>query len=948
MKRWFASVPIRTKLMLLASMVGVVALLISGGINAFTQYQTGRGALLHRLQMHADMAALNCAAALAFNDADAADKALNALRLDSAVVAASIVHKDGTSLSRWRSAAGLTTDVYIHSDVALGEGIGVVQIEATTEELRTQLRHDAMILLGVLVGALGVALAAASMLQHVISGPILELERAASEVSRTRDFSVRVRPSGGDEVGRLVQSFNEMLGDLETLAREAMEHRQELENKVAARTAELATALKSAQAAAKAKSEFLANMSHEIRTPMNGVIGMLELLQMEALDADAHSMIETAHHSADALLTLINDVLDYSKIDAGKLSLENIDVDLRQLAEEVATLFSRQANAKGVEVLCAVHNEVPMVLGGDPLRLRQIMANLMGNAVKFTERGEVLLGIRLRERQDAGPPGSGHDESGAVAVVQILVQDTGIGMSPNAQEQLFQVFSQADASTTRRYGGTGLGLAITKSLVDAMGGTIKVTSEPGHGSTFSVFVPLALHAGAAVVAAAAPGDRYAPNVLIVDDNPTNRCILEHYLKHQNAPSHSVASAQAGLAALHAAVLSGAPFDLVLLDHQMPETDGVGFLRALRADPAIAGTACVVLSSLGDRVAEADLLGVSAWLTKPVRKAQLEQALTQARGFTAHDQPISSRTPLDAGHPGARVLLVEDNRVNREVALRMLGNLGIDVAVAKDGEEAVARVAADRFDLILMDCQMPLMDGYEATRAIRDWELRTGQAAEPRIPIVAMTANALQGDREKCLDCGMDDYISKPIKREVLNAALDRWLTRHAVPTRAFKPDSDVAAPASASKSPAIAPDSNSAAAAADLQSLDWDALSRLRELMEEEFGQMMAAYLTDTPAQLEAIAAGIHERDARVVSRAAHSLKSTSATVGAVLLSGAAAALEHTAAESDWLVQAQGRLAALRCEFNKVRPELTEAARNLGGPKRAREIARQPASRRDK
>jgi two-component system sensor histidine kinase/response regulator len=927
MKSWLTSVPIRAKLMLLASVAGIVALAISGGINAYAQYHTGSNALVHRLQMHAAMAALNGAAALAFNDTEAASKVLNALRVDAAVTGASITQKDGTQLAAW-GPADAHADIQVQADVTLGESIGTVRIEATSKELRAQLWHDALVFLGVLVGALGVALFTASMFQRVISDPILELDRAATVVSRTRDFSVRVRAAGQDEVGRLVHSFNGMLAELEALAHQAGEHRTELENKVASRTAELATALKSAQAGAKAKSEFLANMSHEIRTPMNGVIGMLELLQMESLDTDARSMLETAHHSADALLVLINDVLDYSKIDAGKLVLEHVDVELRPLAEEVATLFSRQANAKGVEISCAIHNNVPAVLAGDPLRLRQIMANLVGNAVKFTERGEVLLGIRMREPPVAAPGTAA--ATGGAAMIQILIQDTGIGMSDTAREHLFQVFTQADASTTRKYGGTGLGLAITKSLIDAMGGTVKVTSEPGRGSTFSVFLPLAFRAGGsadkaagAAMPAPAPANRRAPRVLIVDDNATNRCILEHYLEPPHARAQSVASAQAGLEAVRAAVADGTPFDLVLLDYQMPDVDGMGFLRALRADLGIANTPCVVLSSLGDRVEEADVLGVSAWLAKPVRKSQLESVMAQVQGITLTG-PVPKPTPVESWSAGARVLLVEDNRVNQQVALRMLKTFGIVASIAENGEAAVAAIQAEPFDLVLMDCQMPVMDGYEATRKVRAWEAAAHDGApRPRVPIVAMTANALLGDRERCLAAGMDDYVAKPIKRDVLAVVLAPWLNS------AMAPDSEasgeVAVPSAGSRAtngltgdlPLDLPPMVDAA-------LDPAIFAQLSELMGSELTDIVDTYLRDTSAQIAAMDGALAQLDLVTLRRCAHSLKSSSAAVGAVAVQSTSQALEAHARISGGFDQVEGMVAAVRSTFELVRPILLQ------------------------
>jgi len=772
MSAWIAALPIRSKIMLLASLVSVVALLISGGINAFTQYRSGKDALTRRLQTHGDVAALNCSAAVAFDDADAASRVLDSMRADSAIVSARITTQSGAVLATRQLVDGAASDVTVSADVVVqGKRIGGVQIWASSEELRTALRRNIFTLFVVFCGALAASLIAASRLQHIISKPILALERVASGVAQTRDYSVRVAASGNDEVGRLVNSFNDMLGQLDARAREASEHRSELESKVAARTAELAAALQHAEAAARAKAEFLANMSHEIRTPMNGVIGMLDLMETVELQSEARSMLNVAQNSANSLLVLINDVLDFSKIDAGKLILENADVQLRSIAEDVATLFAQQANAKGVEVTCAVHNNVPAIVGGDPTRLRQIMANLVGNAVKFTSSGGVMLGVQARELAatdgDLAPP------LGASSVIfQILVQDNGIGMSAAAKAQLFQAFTQADGSTTRVYGGTGLGLAIAKSLVDAMRGTIRVKSDPGQGSTFSIFIPLERRA--ALPPEIIPASTIK-NALIVDDNPTNRCILEHYLQYQNVAYESASSARQGLQAVRAAASAGMRFDVVLLDYQMPEMDGVAFLRELRADAAIAGTPCIVLSSLGGRVAEAQPLGVAAWLTKPVRRAQLRQCLLELTSREPQELSTSRAPRAAAAHSGNRVLLVEDNDVNTMVALRVLKNLGIAAVAVGNGQEALSTVQREVFDLVLMDCQMPVMDGYAATSAIRAWEDEERvHGRNRRLPIVAMTAHAMPGDREKCLAAGMDDYLTKPIKADAVAKIIKAW------------------------------------------------------------------------------------------------------------------------------------------------------------------------------
>jgi PAS domain S-box-containing protein len=518
-----------------------------------------------------------------------------------------------------------------------------------------------------------------------------------------------------------------------------------------------------AEAANRAKSEFLANMSHEIRTPLNGVIGMLDLLDGEAFDPERRSMLDTARSSADALLTLINDVLDFSKIEAGKLALEEIDFELSPIVEEVATLFSREAHAKGLELSCLVCREVPAIVRGDPTRFRQILANLVANAVKFTARGEVFIGLQVTSTDVV--------EGVPVVLLRVEVRDTGIGMSAEVVGRLFQAFSQADSSTTRRYGGTGLGLTIAKRLVEAMKGTLEVNSKIGEGSTFSAILPLAVAQHATLTPV--PGGLRGLKALIVDDNATNRQILEHYLTAAGMKVMSAPGALSGLEAARSAAGSGAPFDIVLLDYQMPEVDGLGFISGLRADPAVANIPCVMLSSLGDRGGVPNNSGVAAWLAKPVRQAALRRVLATIVGQTgARERLAEKRATGQFNFTGARVLLAEDNVVNQKVALRVLQGFSVSTELATNGEEALGLAKTEHFDAVLMDCQMPVMDGYEATRAIREWERTTGGT---RVPIIAMTANALSGDRARCLEAGMDDHVAKPFRRETVGVALAKWL-----------------------------------------------------------------------------------------------------------------------------------------------------------------------------
>ena len=640
-----------------------------------------------------------------------------------------------------------------------------------------------------------------------------------------------------------------------------------LEVRVEERTKELGLALALVEQANESKSQFLANMSHEIRTPMNAILGMTELLLNTSLTSKQHRFVNNVFKSGEGLLHIINDVLDYSKLEVGKLSLDKTVFDLRELIEDLGDLFADTAHRKGLEMVCAIPPGMHTAYCGDSGRLRQILTNLIGNAVKFTEHGEIVVRVLVIENSDNE------------VQLRFEVSDTGIGISSEAQAQIFQSFAQADVSTSSNYGGTGLGLAISKQLAELMHGEMNVESHLGEGSTFWFSARLEKEFSQTMMTNqdALAGVR----IISVDDNKTNREILMHQLTSWGANHYSATNAQQAIEILRKATAVDQPYEMAILDMHMPDMDGLALARAITADPVISKVPIVMLSSVPDDFGSVrNQPGIINYLTKPIRQTELYNVLTASIGHTVEvTKPETNKDSADVESEPCfqgRILLAEDNLINQEVVLGMLGGMDSQVDVVENGMAALEALSSRSYDLVLMDCQMPQMNGFEATIELRIREQQQNITIDQRTPVIAMTANALQGDRERCLAAGMNDYISKPFKTQEFHALLQRWLV--------MQTSKQVEAP-KIQQEMITSIEANRPQQAESAAVLDQAALENVRVLQREDgpnsFVKIIRLYLETTPNSFEVLKDAISKHDAETLQREAHSLKASSATLGA-------------------------------------------------------------------
>ncbi|UCH90595.1 MAG: response regulator [Nitrospirota bacterium] len=966
-------------------LTSALSLLFACSILVFNDLWQIRESLVDGLADQAGLIGENSSAALVFHDEDAAQEILSAFRHQSNILQAALFTTKGNILSQyqpgtppdfvnsfekviydlsWQSIE-IYRKVYINN-----EHVGTIYLLSNLQPVYQRFHDLLLITIVAMVLSCLLALVITARLQKSILDPLVNLTSMATRISQSQDYSVRAPNKSSNEIGTLIDGFNSMLQEIQDRERELEEHRTQLAQRIAERTTELsdtnahlqneiadrerirqeisdmavnlqkknqelAVSRDAALQAARAKADFLATMSHEIRTPMNGVIGMTGLLLETSLTAKQRSMANTVSTSAEALLDILNDILDFSKMEAGKLELESIAFNLNSTLEDTLDLMAERASQKQVELTGLVFPDVPTALKGDPGRIRQILLNLVGNAIKFTDQGEVSVQVLFM----------GASES--QVELRFHVWDTGIGIAPEAKDKLFDSFTQADSSTTRKYGGTGLGLTICKQLVERMDGTIGVESQQGKWSLFWFSVKLDIASPTVQTEWLPRLDLRGQRVLCVDDNPTNLFLLASYAKSWGMEPTTTSIAQQCIPILQEAAESGHPFDLAILDRSMPGLDGIQLGQLIRDEPDLAHTKLLLLTSIGQRgeAAAAHQAGFAGYLTKPLRKVQLHDGLAAVMGYCWNEEsekirPLVTRHTLKETQRLSRdkILVADDHAINQQLIVLLLERLGYGSDVVTNGREAVKAVATGSYALVLMDCQMPEMDGFEATRMIREAESENskelgGKNNEQetnlsdtsdssrdtphgsRIPIVALTANALPGDRKKCLAAGMDEYISKPIRLEELALTLERLLPVHPEYNYTLEPpialesdfnESNVSANHMNNDNSPISANGASHSEDENPSPMNHALFQEWQEHKGPEFVAKMAEqFVSDVMTCVRAIEQALDQKDNHGLGEAAHGLKGICANMGATQLHHMAIKIEQANREGKTLDGAQ-------------------------------------------